>query len=433
MEVISEINRGGFGVVEKVRLSDGSIVARKSFAPTVGISDPNDLDKLRHRFEREVRYMSSIESEAICPVLDYDLNCSDPWFTMPLAEETLHDAIDEAKSNGTIPVEALADVLNGLEEIHRLGFVHRDLKPMNVLFIDGIWKLADFGLILPPSGETTMLTTASAWGTESYAAPEQALAFHTATEAADIYAFGCILHDIFVASPRIPFAKQSASGRIGAIIERCTDKNPNKRFKSVGALREALTSAIPDANDENEHISDAAEDWVSAVENCTIKDPGTFNDLNRYIAQEADSDERHAIFHAVTESTILELHSLDEAVWKEFFTEYCIWAEDSGFEFSFCDTLVQRLARIFELADVEMKAAAIVSAAQMAKSHNRWFAMGKVVSMAGTDLDEDVAERLAIDIRALGLKSVFRSCADRINKKTVVYHPIVRRALGGES
>jgi len=80
-----------------------------------------------------------------------------------------------------------------------------------------------------------------------------------------------------------------------------------------------------------------------------------------------------------------------------------------------------------------MKAAAIVSAAQMAKSHNRWFAMGKVVSMAGTDLDEDVAERLAIDIRALGLKSVFRSCADRINKKTVVYHPIVRRALGGES
>jgi serine/threonine protein kinase len=201
MKVIETINQGGFGIVEKVRLDDGAVVARKTFNPSIPIRSDAERGKLLKRFRREVRYQSSIKTESVCPIYDYDLSIDNPWFTMPLAEKTLVEEIAECKANGTSPSEALADVLNALEKLHELGFVHRDLKPQNILLIKGIWRLTDFGLILPPCGTTTKLTSiGSAWGTLEYAAPEQSSEFHTVGPTADIYAFGCILHDILIRS-----------------------------------------------------------------------------------------------------------------------------------------------------------------------------------------------------------------------------------------
>ncbi|QSV74519.1 MAG: protein kinase family protein [Aphanizomenon flos-aquae KM1D3_PB] len=57
--------------------------------------------------------------------------------------------MQDARSNGIPPLEALSDILNALEELHFLGYVHRDLKPQNILFHQGRWKLSDFGLVLP--------------------------------------------------------------------------------------------------------------------------------------------------------------------------------------------------------------------------------------------------------------------------------------------
>lgn len=88
---------------------------------------------------------------------------------------------------------------------------------------------------------------------------------------------------------------------------------------------------------------------------------------------------------------------------------------------------------VFKLAEIEIKAAAIIATAKMAESHNRWFAMRNVILMAGTDLDEDVAERLAIDISAFGLKRVFFECADRIHKELDIYHPSLRKILSPKS
>lgn len=173
MKVIREIKSGGFGRVDEV-VDNGHRYARKTFAPSMPTTSA-ELDKLKKRFNREVRVQAEIWSDAIMPIESYDLNADPPWFLMPLADRTLAEEIQAFKSGGAPPDAALADILNGLEELHALGFVHRDLKPQNVLLHNGTWKLSDFGLVLPTTGTTTQLTTHSAWGTQAYASPEQAV------------------------------------------------------------------------------------------------------------------------------------------------------------------------------------------------------------------------------------------------------------------
>ena len=157
MKVLGPINRGGFGRVERVRLEDGSLGARKVFDPAV---PGDDIEKLRKRFEREVRIQSAIVFPAVMPIIGADLDASPPWYLMPLAEQSLAEVLTGVRQRGdSVPTVAFADILNGLEQLHSLGYVHRDLKPENVLFHEGAWRLTDFGLVLPLSSSTTQLTT----------------------------------------------------------------------------------------------------------------------------------------------------------------------------------------------------------------------------------------------------------------------------------
>jgi serine/threonine protein kinase len=428
VHVIDVVNRGGFGVVERVRLDDGNIVARKTFDPSVPIRTDEERQKLIQRFTREVRVQSSLNSEAICPVLDSDLNGPNPWFTMPLADRTLVEEIASCRANGVIPSQALADVLNALELLHELGYVHRDLKPQNVLLIDGVWKLTDFGLILPPSGTTTRLTSVgSAWGTPEYAAPEQSLEFHTLDGNADIYAFGCILHDIFGQPPRIPYQRQTAAGHLGAIIERCTEPRRERRFVSIKALRAALSNALERTPDLTP--SAAASDWVEALAQRNVNSAEQLAELVRYLRTSAAADDRSAIFRAIDDDVIVQLFQLDSSMCKLLVSDYCEWIVESGFDFTYCDILIQRLESMFSLGDVEDKATIALAAASLGSSHNRWYVMGQVVRMCGPELDDNLAARVCVDIRAFEMENDFRRCADVIGKSYSAYHHQIRAAI----
>ena len=90
---------------------------------------------------------------------------------MPLAEYSLADVIENVQKDHRAAQAALTDVLNAFEYLLKANYVHRDLKPQNVLLHEGKWNLSDFGLILPPSTQTTKLTsTYSNWGTAAYCA-----------------------------------------------------------------------------------------------------------------------------------------------------------------------------------------------------------------------------------------------------------------------
>jgi hypothetical protein len=431
MKILSEINRGGFGRVERVQLADGTVAARKVFDPLPEVLRSANEEKLRKRFRREVKVQTALRSDFFFPVTATGLDDDQPWFLMPLAESNLEDEIKAARSKGQVPTKALADVLNALEQLHALGYVHRDLKPANVLLHEGRWKLADFGLVLPAGGTTIALTsTYSAWGTPDYCAPEQAEDFRNATPAVDIYAFGCLLHDIVVGAPRVPYRQHNATGALGYIIEKCTEVNPRRRFKSVTALRGVLLAQLSRNSDV---ASDpTADEWAIALDAVETWDLRKVEEFVRFLRKADDARlEVWAVFRKLDEETFHVLHAKDAELWEAIAASYCERTRDS-FDFAYCDVIVRRLEVIFELGSLPAKAAAAVAAAFLGTSHNRWFVMGRLLQLCGPSLDDAIAERIAIEIEVEEAQEDFVASASSIRHSVEEYHPRIVQRLRSE-
>ncbi len=429
MKFIREIARGGFGVVQEVSV-DGKSHALKLFDPQNAAKGTERYETFLKRFKREVRTQSAFASQFIIPIVKFDLECAQPWFLMPLAERDLLTEIQQSRKSGEIPVKALADVLNALEELHNLDYVHRDLKPQNVLLHEGVWKLSDLGLVLPPEGKTTVLTQKTAWGTQEYAAPEQAMDFHSVKKFADIYSYGCILHDIFGREDRVPFSQHSAPGPVGWVIERCTHKDPEKRFKSIKSLRESLLSVLADSA-SSVSLSSETSEWEAQLKQFKEWDVQKLNDLARYI-EKAESDQRYAILQSIDEEQIQHFFSIDYTSWRRVALIYCEWARDSGFQFEFCDVVIGRLEKIYELGQLTEKSEALIAAAVLAKDHNRFFVMQRVLYLCGNTMSDELAKRLVIDIRASETEYDFIICASALRRDISAYHPRIYALLKEE-
>lgn len=428
IRVVREIARGGFGLVEEVRLPDGSRGARKTLDPGVPLS-PADLDKFRERFRREVQIQSRLSSEIALPILETQLNNEPPYFLMPLAERNYRGKIEEDRSAGKIDSAPLADILNALDEIHALGLVHRDLKPENVLLHEGHWKLADFGLVLIPSEDAARLTsTSSTWGTDLYCAPEQRTALRNATLAADVYSFGCILHDLAGNPGRLPFQRHTAPGLLGPIIEKCTELEPKRRFRSVSALRDVLLSAL--ATPIPLPAEREAAEWLDQIKGVASWSVEQFEEFVRFLQRHGTAGaDMGALPRALDETVIETLHSLDADLWARVAEYYCTWVRRRAFEFEYCDVVVGRLRKVFDLGDVSIKASAAVAAAELGQSHNRWFVMRNVLRMCGLGMDENAARRIALELRVGGGHWKFEMCAEMIRMSEDQYHPVVAGEL----
>lgn len=123
---------------------------------------------------------------------------------------------------------------NALWVLHQLGAVHRDIKPENVMIRGSEAILIDFDASRIFKSDTNQDT--QILGTTGYAAPEQYGIAQT-DERADIYSLGVLLN--IMLTGKHP-SKELASGRLGRIVQKCTMVNPEKRYKSVLYLMEAL-------------------------------------------------------------------------------------------------------------------------------------------------------------------------------------------------
>ncbi len=394
MREVRLINRGGFGVVHEVEDDEGRHLARKSFDPPT--SDQDEREKLRKRFVREVRIQSQIRHPNIMPIIEFDLEASPPWFTMPLAGQSFEQKICADRIHGTVDAAAWQDILAAVEELHRLGYVHRDLKPANVLLVENKWVLADFGLILPMARDTTILTSSrSAYGSHYYAAPEQASDFRNTPEQADIFALGCILHDAVDRTPtRVPFTQIRVGGVYGPILEKCTESDSRRRFPTIAALRSALFDLWRTSQFEAPVPGDA--DLLDAV----LSNPSSVDAWRRLIAhaEALPRLQRGAILRSINAELLVHLNSADDVLFSRLMSLICEWAEGTGFEWAYCDVVGDRLLEAYRVSPVRVRCQIVLAALELAVSHNRWHVMNQAGAMLGQAADNGLVDRILIEL-----------------------------------
>src|SRR5215467_12430482 len=145
-EIQSALGAGGMGEVYRARDTRlDRTVAIKVLNSSVACSP-----ELKQRFEREARIISQLNHPHICTLHDVGHQNGTDFLVMEYLEgETLAQRL----MKGGLPVSELLkialDILDGLEQAHRAGVVHRDLKPGNVMLTKAGAKLLDFGLAKP--------------------------------------------------------------------------------------------------------------------------------------------------------------------------------------------------------------------------------------------------------------------------------------------
>lgn len=218
----------------------------------------------RTRFEREARSAARIDHPAVVDVFDQGAHLdaergAEPvlFLVMELVEGgTLRDVLRLRRQLGVpASVAVLEPVLAGLAEAHRLGLVHRDVKPENVLIsYGGEVKVADFGLAVA-AAQAGASHVGVIMGTVAYLSPEQ-VATGTADARSDVYAIGVLLYELltgvapYVGETALSVAYRHVTDRVpapsliagdvppelDALVLRATDRDPAARPADAGAL-----------------------------------------------------------------------------------------------------------------------------------------------------------------------------------------------------
>jgi serine/threonine-protein kinase len=262
--LVRKLGEGGMGVVYlAVREADGAEVAVKTVLPAMAGSDAQV-----RRFLREADILKHLDHPRIVRYFDVGAANGVLYFVMEYARGT--DAAKVLKERGPLPVRAAlrvaCQVLEGLAHAHERGFVHRDVKPANVLLEGEAGnrrvKLADFGLarVYQASQLSGLTVTGDIGGTPAYLPPEQITNYRGVAPAADQYSTAAMLYHLLtrkhVHDPQpmpgmlmaileqepmpIQTHVPDISNALAATIHRALAKNPKERFRDANSFRKAL-------------------------------------------------------------------------------------------------------------------------------------------------------------------------------------------------
>lgn len=249
------LGEGAMGAVYKAHHAElGRVVAIKYLS----VLNP----ELKLRFLREGKILRDLRHPNIISLYSYDVIDEVPFLIFEFVEGRDLDVLsrEAGKMSQGKASRFIDQALDGLSQAHKKRIIHRDLKPQNMLVTrENILKLADFGISSAQEAGEQWTRTGLVMGTPDYMAPEQTVSARV-DHRADLYAIGCILFQLLTGSvpfeggggleklrrhreepaPKASALEPSLSPGMVAILEKCLEKDPDRRFQSAEELREAL-------------------------------------------------------------------------------------------------------------------------------------------------------------------------------------------------
>jgi serine/threonine protein kinase/formylglycine-generating enzyme required for sulfatase activity len=260
--IIEEVGRGGFAAVYKaLDTTLNRPVALKVLAPHL-LWDPTFVQ----RFQREAEVAANLNHPNIVTIYEVSQVEGIYFIAMQFLEGRTLSQILEVE--GPLPasqVQAIVEqVASALDYAHARGFVHRDVKPSNVIVADDGWAtLTDFGLVKAGEG-TKLSTTGVIFGTPEYMSPEQAEGEEELDTRSDVYSLGVVIYEMFTGKvpfggttplsvmrghadrppPRPSKVNPAISSAVEAVLLKALAKKRGERYQSAGEMAQALTAAV---------------------------------------------------------------------------------------------------------------------------------------------------------------------------------------------
>jgi len=259
-----EIGQGGMGtVVRRKHLYLDRFVAMKKIKPE-NMSDPEFIQ----RFEREAQSAGGLHHQNVVCIYDFWKTPTECTIVMEFVDGTNLRKV--MASGRRIPVEMACyialEVARGLGYAHRHKFIHRDVKPSNLLLSrDGEVKIGDFGIVKVEDATRELTQTGAQIGTTHYMAPEQ-IEGQKLDGRADVFALGMVFYEMLAGvhpfgdsgeagqsvgakilkGKYVPVRKQNPDvpWRVGRVVARCLQHKPTRRYPDMAALERALSRIL---------------------------------------------------------------------------------------------------------------------------------------------------------------------------------------------
>ncbi|KAF5473939.1 hypothetical protein F2P56_005886 [Juglans regia] len=260
----NELGRGGFGVVYKGELDDGTKIAVKRME--AGIITSKALDE----FQSEIAVLSKVRHRHLVSLLGYSIEGSERILVYEyMPQGALSKHLFHWKSVKLEPLSwkrrlnIALDVARGMEYLHSMAhqsFIHRDLKSSNILLGDDLRaKISDFGLVkLAPDGEKSVVTRLA--GTFGYLAPEYAVTGKITTKV-DVFSFGIVLMELLTGLMALDEDRPEESQYLAAWFWR------------IKSDKETLMAAIDPALDVKEETFESISIIAELAGHCTAREP----------------------------------------------------------------------------------------------------------------------------------------------------------------
>ena len=259
--ILRELGRGGCGAVYLASAKSGGDPVALKLMLSRAQADPRAIEQ----FKREMQVISGLQHPNIVRFLDSGSDQGTFFFVMEYCDGG--SLADVAKARGgTIPLDELIpwalQSLEGLAAAHSKGFVHRDIKPHNILLHRNRAKISDFGLAknFQKAGLSGMSITGNYGGTPVFMPPEQITNFKYVKPVSDVWSFAASLYqlltgkfpyrfdpkrdpiDIILNESPVAIRERmpQLEKKIATVIDKALVRNPKDRYADAGKLLAAI-------------------------------------------------------------------------------------------------------------------------------------------------------------------------------------------------